>query len=55
MQTHVSSQAQQKSAQPKAQSTATRVPVRSTEEWEKPTLEAFDLCMEITAYVQHWQ
>ncbi|NJM89693.1 MAG: pyrroloquinoline quinone precursor peptide PqqA [Hydrococcus sp. RU_2_2] len=24
-------------------------------DWEKPDFEEFDLCMEVTAYVYHWQ
>lgn len=23
--------------------------------WEEPDFEEFDLCMEVTAYVYHWQ
>lgn len=33
---------------------ASRVPIKSTE-WEQPDFEEIDICMEVTAYVYHWQ
>lgn len=24
-------------------------------DWEQPDFEEFDLCMEVTTYIQHWQ
>ncbi|MBF2062809.1 MAG: pyrroloquinoline quinone precursor peptide PqqA [Calothrix sp. C42_A2020_038] len=32
-----------------------RVPVKPTVNWEEPDFDEFDLCMEITAYVNHLQ
>lgn len=35
--------------------TESRQPIRTSEDWETPTIEEFDLCMEVTAYIYHWQ
>jgi coenzyme PQQ precursor peptide PqqA len=36
-------------------STASRVPIKNTTDWEQPDFEEVDICMEITAYIYHWQ
>jgi coenzyme PQQ precursor peptide PqqA len=38
-----------------AQPTQSRAPIRTSADWEKPAIEFLDLCLEVTAYVQHWQ
>jgi coenzyme PQQ precursor peptide PqqA len=35
--------------------TESRQPIRTSEDWEKPEIEEFDLCLEVTAYVYNWQ
>jgi len=32
-----------------------RQPIRTSEDWEKPELEEFDLCLEVTAYIYNQQ
>ena len=32
-----------------------RISIRNPDGWEKPDFEELDLCMEVTAYVYHWQ
>ena len=32
-----------------------RFRVLNSDGWEKPDFEELDLCMEVTAYVYHWQ
>ena len=34
---------------------AARVPIKNSTDWEEPDFEEIDVCMEITAYVYHWQ
>lgn len=29
--------------------------VKQGTDWEQPDFEEFDLCMEVTAYINHWQ
>lgn len=41
----------QKPADDRAES---RLPIRTSDDWEKPTIEELDLCLEVTAYVDHW-
>lgn len=49
----------QNSAQPSPQTaqdkTDSRLPIRTSSDWEKPSIEELDLCLEVTAYVYHWQ
>ena len=40
---------------PASEQTDSRLPIRTAEDWEKPSFEEFDLCLEVTAYVYHWQ
>jgi coenzyme PQQ precursor peptide PqqA len=52
--------AAQNSSQPSQQTTAdnqseSRLPVRTSADWEKPSIEELDLCLEVTAYIYHWQ
>ncbi len=28
---------------------------KSAMDWERPDFEEFDLCMEVTTYIYHWQ
>lgn len=28
---------------------------KSSMDWERPDFEEFDLCMEVTTYIYHWQ
>jgi coenzyme PQQ precursor peptide PqqA len=35
--------------------TEQRLPIRISEDWEKPSIEELDLCLEVTAYIYHWQ
>lgn len=44
----------QSSSAPETQ-TDTRLPIRTSEDWEKPSIEELDLCLEVTAYLYHWQ
>jgi coenzyme PQQ precursor peptide PqqA len=30
-------------------------PVKPSSNWEAPDFDEFDLCMEVTAYINHWQ
>ncbi|MEG3929076.1 pyrroloquinoline quinone precursor peptide PqqA [Microcoleus sp. T3B2] len=32
-----------------------RQPIRTSEDWEKPEIEEFDLCLEVTAYIYNQQ
>ncbi len=35
---------------------ANRVPIiKSSGDWEQPDFEELDTCMEVTAYIYHWQ
>lgn len=34
---------------------ASRVPIKNTEDWEQPDFDEIDICMEVTAYIYHWQ
>lgn len=52
--------ASQNHAQPSPQTTSeaqtdSRLPIRTSADWEKPSIEELDLCLEVTAYVYHWQ
>jgi coenzyme PQQ precursor peptide PqqA len=44
-----------KNQKTKADASASRLPIRNSDDWEKPDFKELDLCMEITAYVYHWQ
>lgn len=33
----------------------TRVPIKTSDDWEEPDFEEIDVCMEVTAYIYHWQ
>jgi coenzyme PQQ precursor peptide PqqA len=48
-----SSQAKNQNIQPDA--SASQVRLLCCEDWEKPDFNELDLCMEVTAYVYHWQ
>lgn len=45
----------QPSPQPTPTATDSRLPIRTSADWEKPSIEELDLCLEVTAYVYHWQ
>ncbi len=32
-----------------------QLPIRTTSDWEKPMIDIFDLCLEVTAYIYHWE
>lgn len=34
---------------------AARIPLKNSADWEQPDFEEIDTCMEITAYIYHWQ
>ena len=34
---------------------ATRIPIKNSTDWERPDFEEIDICMEVTAYIYHWQ
>lgn len=40
---------------PQDTQTDSRLPIRTSSDWEKPSIEELDLCLEVTAYVYHWQ
>jgi coenzyme PQQ precursor peptide PqqA len=52
MATQNSAQTQQTSADDQTES---RMPIRTSAGWEKPSIEELDLCLEVTAYIYHWQ
>ncbi|RUT08848.1 hypothetical protein DSM106972_009010 [Dulcicalothrix desertica PCC 7102] len=39
----------------KKESRSVGQPVKPTKNWEEPDFDEFDLCMEVTAYINHWQ
>lgn len=39
----------------KKESRSVGQPVKPTTNWEEPDFDEFDLCMEVTAYINHWQ
>lgn len=49
-------QQDQHSTTPQGSSSDTYAPtVKQPTDWEQPDFEEFDLCMEVTAYINHWQ
>jgi coenzyme PQQ precursor peptide PqqA len=52
----MATQDQSQSQQPSTTNqTESWLPVRTSADWETPTIEEFDLCLEVTAYSYHWQ
>lgn len=52
----VMNQQQQHSIVHSSNSESAQVPTaKQGMEWQQPDFEEFDLCMEVTAYINHWQ
>jgi coenzyme PQQ precursor peptide PqqA len=53
----MSTQSSSSTSPPEAadEQTEARHPLRNSADWATPMIEEFELCMEITAYVYHWQ